>query len=164
MTVSLGGTAVAEQLGITVAEVARDLSQHLVVGGVGAAVAALLVLAAGWHPADSQLARSSKFVPLLYSIMELGREAEPIKAANLVGRPISLPTGEDTAGRLQGPHGKISLPSDGHVFYADVPGLYTLAGAHETTFAVNLPPAESKTDDSEAAAAHRPKCDRGYGS
>src|SRR6185369_15997622 len=30
----------------------------------------LLVLASGWHPADSQLALSSKFIPLLYSILE----------------------------------------------------------------------------------------------
>jgi hypothetical protein len=32
----------------------------------------LLVLASGWQPDDSLLARSTKFVPLLYSLLELG--------------------------------------------------------------------------------------------
>ena len=32
----------------------------------------LYVLASGWHPEDSQLAVSSKFVPLIWSLLELG--------------------------------------------------------------------------------------------
>jgi hypothetical protein len=32
----------------------------------------LLVWTSGWHPADSDLALSSKFVPLLYSALEYG--------------------------------------------------------------------------------------------
>jgi len=39
----------------------------------------LLVLTSGWQPSDSQLALSSKFVPLLFSMLELGR--------NFVGPP-----------------------------------------------------------------------------
>ncbi len=105
----------------------------------------LLALTSGWHPADSQLALSSKFVPLLYSMLELGRETDQIKVANLVGHPVTLPSSEDTVAELKGPGGKISLPEKTNVFYAEEPGIYTLRGSRETSFAVNLPPAESKT-------------------
>ena len=30
----------------------------------------LVVLASGWQPADGQLARSSKFVPLMWALLE----------------------------------------------------------------------------------------------
>ncbi|MFP6901845.1 MAG: hypothetical protein VCA36_12935, partial [Opitutales bacterium] len=105
----------------------------------------LLTLTAGWHPADSQLALSSKFVPLLYSIMELGRDRAPVKAANWVGQPISLPTDEKAARTLEGPSGSVELDEESDLFYAEEPGIYTLSGSHQATFAVNLPPAESKT-------------------
>ena len=105
----------------------------------------LLVLTSGWHPTDSQLALSSKFVPLLYSMMDMGRISTPFKAANLVGRPITLPT-ENTASReVEGPAGTIRLPGEDDEFFADQPGLYSIKGARNATFAVNLPPAESYT-------------------
>ena len=105
----------------------------------------LLALTSGWHPADSQLALSSKFVPLLYSMLELGREADQIEATNFVGQLITLPSSEDTLAELKGPGGKIALPEETNLFYAEEPGIYTLSGSSETSFAVNLPPAESKT-------------------
>ncbi len=105
----------------------------------------LLVLTSGWHPADSQLALSSKFVPFLYSMMDLGRISTPFKAANLVGRPITLPS-ENTATReVEGPVGIISLPGEDDVFFAEQPGIYSIKGTQNATFAVNLPPAESHT-------------------
>ena len=105
----------------------------------------LLVLTSGWHPADSQLALSSKFVPFLYSMMDLGRISTPFKAANLVGRPITLPS-ENTATReVEGPVGIISLPGEDDVFFAEEPGIYSIKGTQNATFAVNLPPAESHT-------------------
>ena len=105
----------------------------------------LLVLTSGWHPTDSQLALSSKFVPLLYSMMDMGRISTPFKAANLVGRPIAMPT-ENTASReVEGPAGTIRLPGEVDEFFADLPGLYSIKGARNATFAVNLPPAESYT-------------------
>ena len=41
----------------------------------------LVVLTSGWSPADSQLARSSKFVPLMSGLLE-GRNARPLDAAS----------------------------------------------------------------------------------
>jgi hypothetical protein len=48
----------------------------------------LLVLTSGWHPADSQLALSSKFVPLLYSILDYsGAPAAPPSQIFVGDRP-----------------------------------------------------------------------------
>ena len=43
------------------------------------------LMTAGWHPADSQLARSSKFPPLVYRMLE--------QASGAVSRPESVPVG-----------------------------------------------------------------------
>ena len=70
----------------------------------------VFVFTSGWHPADSQLALSSKFVPLLYSIMELSGAAPPPPAQHFVGAtlPIARDHGErhstaehSTAGWIQ---------------------------------------------------------------
>ena len=49
----------------------------------------LFVLTAGWQKADSELALSSKFVPLLYSMMEMGAPVGTVKAANRVGQKVA---------------------------------------------------------------------------
>jgi len=105
----------------------------------------LLVLSAGWHPADSQLALSSKFVPLLYSMIELGREKEAVKADNWIGQPIPLPGTAEAGMQLKGPEGNVELPAGGGTFRAEDPGIYVLSGPRQATFAVNVPPTESKT-------------------
>ena len=68
-----------------------------------------------------------------------------MKAANLVGRPISLPDDEETTTELKGPDGNISLSPESKFFYAREPGLYNLTSPGKATFAVNLAPAESQT-------------------
>ena len=51
----------------------------------------LVVLASGWNPVDSQLARSSKFVPLMAALLE-GRTPPPVELASLtVGDRVPLP-------------------------------------------------------------------------
>ncbi|MBK9138312.1 MAG: BatA domain-containing protein [Verrucomicrobia bacterium] len=111
----------------------------------------LLMFAAGWHPEDSQLALSSKFVPLLYAALELGGGRPPDSPPAWVGASIRLPVEGLPAGTpltLQPPNGvRISLPA-GTVSFdgASAPGLYELAaGAERRRFAVNLDPAESRT-------------------
>jgi hypothetical protein len=47
----------------------------------------LLILTSGWNPGDSQLALSSKFVPLLYSMLELSGGIKAQLAQYLVGDP-----------------------------------------------------------------------------
>jgi hypothetical protein len=111
----------------------------------------LLLLASGWHPADSQLALSSKFVPLLYSALELSGAAPPAPAQYVVGDPVPLPTDWNrTNGPLAvlGPDGStLSLPAGTTNFtQALAPGIYRLsAGPATLRFAVNLDAAESRT-------------------
>ncbi|HEY5914459.1 MAG TPA: BatA domain-containing protein, partial [Verrucomicrobiae bacterium] len=45
----------------------------------------VILLAAGWHPADSQLALSSKFVPLLYALLEYSGAAAAAPQQYFVG-------------------------------------------------------------------------------
>jgi len=45
----------------------------------------VVLLASGWHPADSQLALSTKFVPLLYGWLEAAGFRNEQAASLLVG-------------------------------------------------------------------------------
>ena len=80
----------------------------------------LLILTSAWHPGDSQLALSSKFVPLLYSLLEYSSIERPLHLQFEVGQ--NLPPEFGTA--------------------REAPGIYS---AGNFQFAVNLAPAESKT-------------------
>jgi hypothetical protein len=108
----------------------------------------LVVLTAGWHPADSQLARSpAKFVPLLFTTMELGR-TQQLKWHYAVGQPIPLPPeAKDAVLQLKMPGGKVvNLDRGAQNFTPTEPGIYMLPSLEPPLhFAVNLPPAESRT-------------------
>jgi len=110
----------------------------------------LVVLTSGWNPVDSQLARSSKFVPLLTSLSE-GSEAGPLVEGNiLVGDRVLLPlTGVDRTKPLsvRKPDGSrvVSASSDTMFSETDLPGVYRLESAlGDRPFAVNLDPLESR--------------------
>jgi len=111
----------------------------------------LLVLASSWHPSDSQLALSSKFVPLLYSILEYGGVLIGQRSQHFVGDSIPIPRSPIT-----GPTDlKIRRPDDSVKSHhrdqqsfaeADQPGIYTIESpADKRLFAVNLPVAECRT-------------------
>lgn len=107
----------------------------------------LLLLTAGWHPADSQLALSSKFVPLLYSLLDLAGAAQAASGQLMVGD--ALPTGATNALKtlLRKPDGTtVELAAGAPFRGTDLPGVYTLTSQVMTQrFAVNLDPAESRT-------------------
>lgn len=105
----------------------------------------LFILTSGWHPTDSQLALSSKFVPLLYSMMEQGRFGSAVRQAYFLGEPIELPPPHDQIMAIGGPGGRTEIPANSGTFHATRPGIYTLDGPRPATFAVNLDPAESRT-------------------
>lgn len=110
----------------------------------------LVVFTSGWNPADSQLARSSKFVPLMTALLDRHRDAARFEAANLVvNAPVPLPDGEaGSASTIRKPDGTtVALKPSGTTFAgADQPGVYTLQTlAGPRSFAVNLDPSESKT-------------------
>lgn len=109
----------------------------------------LLVLTSGWTPADSQLAVSSKFVPLLYSILELGGGLPPAALTYVVGDGLPLPPADSGRIRVQGPDGPaVELPAGAARFDATAaPGLYRVQAGEgpAAAFAVNLDPAEART-------------------
>lgn len=110
----------------------------------------LVVLASGWNPVDSQLARSSKFVPLIAALMEK-RNALPFAAGELfVHDRVPLPPGKEEAKRLavHKPDGAEVKPEPAKEFFLDTdePGVYRMVTTDGSRFfAVNVDPLESKT-------------------
>ena len=66
----------------------------------------VLVLTAGWHPADSTLARSTKFVPILSAVLEQATRRAIEMPQYDVGDPVALPDiNVPTLGRASQPAG-----------------------------------------------------------
>ena len=111
----------------------------------------VFVLTSGWHPADSQLALSTKFVPLLYSMLELSGGAPSAPASYHVGDTVPLPAEAVQAGAgvtIQQPDGKSFTLAAGETNFTQtmMPGIYRVnSGADARRFAVNLDAAESRT-------------------
>ncbi len=97
----------------------------------------LVVMLAGWHPRDSQLALSPKFLPLLYSIFaDRGLEAGEARRW-FVGDALPVDAGAE-----------IEAPAEAVVAgdppRAEMPGHYRWReGGRERRIAVNLRPSES---------------------
>ncbi len=111
----------------------------------------LLILTCGWHPSDSQLALSSKFVPLLYSMLEYsgvfaGRQSQYF-IGDYIKIPHSIRTGASDIQILKPDDSRVRIENDREVFTdTDLPGIYSIEtseGSH--LFAVNLPPRECQT-------------------
>jgi hypothetical protein len=109
----------------------------------------LLALASGWHPDDSQLGLSTKFVPLLAGILELSAEGGLSSPSYTVNDIIKLPTHSASSRRVvRKPDGaSFEIPSHAAVFDAtDQPGIYELnIDGTSHSFAVNLAASESDT-------------------
>jgi hypothetical protein len=118
------------------------------------------VLAAGWQPAESQLALSSKFVPLLAAMLK-SPAASQLKSTYSVGERLVFPEGHSFQ-HLIAPNGEIHdltsarvqasaasglrRGSGSQAVVFDRPGVYRLAdGRQEHAIAVNLALAESRT-------------------
>jgi hypothetical protein len=111
----------------------------------------LVVFAFSWRPAQSQLALSSKFVPLINSLLDQAVGAKPAPAQVRVGDPVELAALQPRAGAalsVRKPDGtRVELPAGATRFSgADQPGVYEATmGTNLLKFAVNLDPAESRT-------------------
>jgi len=119
----------------------------------------VIVLASCWHPADSQLALSSKFVPLLYSLLDYSGAPQPPPTQCFVGDtvPLGRLLGDDSASAsIELPGGaRVPLASGETNFSGTLtPGVYsigqdrpegTLDPVAAKRFVVNLDPAESRT-------------------
>jgi hypothetical protein len=109
----------------------------------------LFVLASGWQPGDSQFALSSKFVPLLYSLLELSGAIKAQSLAFNVGDAVDLSSLHATnALTVHKPDGTTTqvAPDVKSFGETDTPGVYSVGGVEPPfRFAVNLAPEESKT-------------------
>jgi hypothetical protein len=111
----------------------------------------ILVLTSGWHPSDSQLALSSKFVPLLYSILEYGGIFTSRQSQYFVGDnvPVSPLTGSAPADLdIRRPDDSVVRmdADEGSFTQTDLPGIYAIrSSAGDQIFALNLPASECRT-------------------
>jgi len=110
----------------------------------------VIILAAGWQPERSQLALSTKFVPLLHTLLEQSGDAPPPATALIVGDNLPAPAigrqGSEIA-RVIAPDGvmkEISTANETPIVAA-MPGVYEVqSGGATSRFAVNIDPAESR--------------------
>lgn len=104
----------------------------------------LYLLTSGWQPDDSQLAVSSKFVPLIWSLLEQGGGVATFSTQFAVGDAVPLPPG---TGVRTAAGATVPLEARAAEFTATAqPGVYELTGgARPQRFAVNLDANESRT-------------------
>ncbi len=111
----------------------------------------VLVLTSGWQPDDSQLALSTKFVPLLYSMLDYAGATAPAPEQYFVGDivPLAAARGADkSALTIRVPDGsQLNLDARETNFSLTMtPGIYSVTSVQPPKrFAVNLDPAESRT-------------------
>jgi hypothetical protein len=110
----------------------------------------VVVFTSGWQPADSQLARSWKFVLLVSALVDGRRARLSDRAFFIVNESVPIRQGEKLAGELgvTRPDGTKVLLTDDDRTFSDTgqPGVYALsAGDRSETIAVNLDWVESRT-------------------
>ena len=107
----------------------------------------VVVLAAGWNTEDSQLAVSSKFVPLLYGLLEWSGALAIPGGPQAVDEPIAVVGTEGERAVVTGPVGPaVTLAAEVKAFTPTQPGIYLFAaGGRTETRAVNLDPVEART-------------------
>lgn len=90
----------------------------------------VFVMASGWHPRDSQLALSTKFVPLVNSFIEIAAAVPELEKSLVVGSSIVFPVADTprTKRKMIKPDGSAEvIEADQTQFEAvDQPGIYQL--------------------------------------
>jgi len=114
---------------------------------VGVGDGQLFVLTTGWHPADSQLALSSKFVPLLFAFMEVSGSLSFRPDHYVVGSTVAAPDNlQEPSWKVRRPDGtEVSIDAGQPFTETDTPGIYTILTTPPAAFAVNLDWRESRT-------------------
>lgn len=103
----------------------------------------VVVLASSWRLEDSQLALSSKFVPLLHALLEQSTNIPATRAQYFVGDTLPMPA-EGPASTVRKPDGKeLTVEAGAQFSDTDQPGIYTISPANRR-FVVNLAPDESR--------------------
>ena len=107
----------------------------------------LLVLASGWNPTDSQLAVSSKFPPLLETMLDWSGASAPARFQFRTGDSIPAPPSSGASVQWMKPDRQQTTLLPGAAFAeTDAPGIYAASWNGESRFfAVNIPLEESRT-------------------
>jgi hypothetical protein len=107
----------------------------------------LLVLTAGWQPRDSQLAVSSKFPPIMQTMLDWSGAAPVGRCQFQIGESIPSPPNVTGSIEWTKPDGiKVTLAAGAPFNEIDQPGIYTATfGGTQRAFAANLPANESRT-------------------
>ena len=111
----------------------------------------MILFTSGWQPSDSQLALSSRFVPLLYSALELTGGVPTPMAQFQVGDAVTLPADwmqPGAAASIVKPDGSALTLAAGETNFSQtmIPGVYHFkAGSSDKRFVVNFDPAEGRT-------------------
>lgn len=109
----------------------------------------LLCMASGWSPADSQLAVSSKFVPLIFGILDWALGDASSQRGGIIGDPIPASLGNwrgPTSLVRPGGH-SLTWDTTAQPAYTntDLPGIYRIGtGAEARSVAINLAPGEGR--------------------
>jgi hypothetical protein len=103
----------------------------------------VVVLASSWRPTDSQLALSSKFVPLLSALLEQSSNLPVQKAQYYIGDEVPLPPGPNAL-TVRKPDGtEVAAEAGSKFITTDQPGVYGVTPG-TLRFVVNLTPDESR--------------------
>ncbi len=109
----------------------------------------VLVFASSWAPSDSQLALSTKFVPLLYSAFRLAGYSASRPPLYYVGDVLQLPPGVASV-TLPGGESRKVPAAGGSFAETSEPGIYTAdTGTRVYSYAVNVAPSESRVSPME---------------
>jgi len=104
---------------------------------------AIVVLAFAWSQPDSDLALSSKFVPMLYGLLEYASGLVDLPTQFFIGQALPLPDGPAV---LITPDGSRMELAPDHAFgQTETPGIYvSRSDKSEQAFAVNMWPDETR--------------------
>jgi hypothetical protein len=103
----------------------------------------VVVFASSWRPVDSQLALSSKFVPLLHALLEQSTDIPATKAQYFVGDILPMPS-DSNGSTVRKPDGtEIQVEPGAQFPGTDQPGIYQISPG-DRRFVVNLSPDESR--------------------
>lgn len=111
----------------------------------------VLILTSSWRPDDSQLALSTKFVPLMYSLLENSAAVGPAPSQYRVGESVRLESllgASPTGVTIRTAEGKEVRVAPGETVFSEtlVPGIYTMTSVQPPKqWVVNLDPAEGRT-------------------
>lgn len=103
----------------------------------------VVIFTSSWRPVDSQLALSSKFVPLLQSLLEQSSNLPPQKAQYFVGDEVPLPHSPQPLVVTKPDHREVSMVAGARFTDTDQPGIYAISPGTQR-FVVNLSPDESR--------------------